>query len=67
LGSNGNRQGTVAIIVGGVASAQGAWENHVQGEGPQVGPSSGSGWTEVIDLVEPFRSDWTPARECAGS
>lgn len=61
MGSNGNRQGTVAIVVGGVASTQGAWESHVRGEGPQVGPFNASGWTEVIDLTEPPRNDWTPA------
>jgi len=51
----------VAIVVGGVASAQGAWESHVQGEGLQVGPFNGPGGTEVLDLMEPFRNDWTPA------
>jgi integrase len=51
----------VAVVVGGVTTTQGARESHVQGEGPQVGPSNGSGRTEVLDLMEPSRDDWTPA------
>ena len=36
LGSSGNKRDTLAIVVGGVTTTQGAWESHVQGEGPEA-------------------------------
>jgi hypothetical protein len=36
LGSSGPMWGRLAIVVGGVTTAQGAWESHVQGEGAEA-------------------------------
>ena len=44
---------------GGVATAQGAWESHAKGEGPEVGPFNAPGWTEVVDLVHYCKSKAT--------